>query len=173
MKKTILIAMGVAAALLAGSASATGGKRNFNVYADGFQEVPAAIFTTGSATLRLRDRGNRFEYRFRFRNLIGNIENSVGAHIHFGRPGINGGILAFVCGTNALTGPAQTPVCVSDGQGNGEIRGVISAEDILAVDEQGFPANDLNAFRSAVRARAVYLNVHTDAFPAGEIRGDF
>jgi len=173
MKKTILIAMSLATALVAGSAIANDGKRNFNVRADGFQEVPVAIFTTGRATLRLRDQGDHFVYRLRFRNLIGNIENSLGAHIHFGRPGINGGILAFVCGTNILSGPADTPLCISDGQGNGEVRGIISAEDILEVGAQGFPANDIDAFRQAVQAGAAYLNIHTDAFPAGEIRGDF
>ncbi|MEO0438075.1 MAG: CHRD domain-containing protein [Pseudomonadota bacterium] len=146
---------------------------DLDVLADGFQEVPAALFTPGTAELRLRDRGDSIRYRFTFRDLTGNIENSVGAHIHFGRPGINGGIITFVCGTVALPGPAGTPPCFSDGLGNGRVRGSITAETILGIPGQGFPANDLNAFREAVEARAVYLNVHTDAFPSGEVRGDF
>ena len=173
MKKRMLVTVSVVAALLAGSAMADGRTRTFNVDADGFQEVPAAIFTTGLASLSLRDRGDRFEYTFSFKGLTGNIENSVGAHIHFGRPGVNGGIIAFICGTSTSTGPAETPACISDGQGNGLVVGTIRAEDILEVSDQGFPANDLDAFREAVQARATYLNVHTDTFPSGEIRGDF
>jgi len=48
----------------------------------------------------------------------------------------------------------------------------ISDSEILALDAQGFPGNDLDALRKIIRTGSVYLNVHTDAFPAGEVRGD-
>lgn len=163
----------MAASLLSASVSADDNdKRRFIFNADGFQEVPATTFKPGSARVRFRVRDDRIEFRFRFRDLIGNIEDAVGAHIHFGRPEINGGIMAFICGTEALPGPAGTPACISDGDGNGLIRGVITAESILGIPDQGVPAGDLDAFAEVLNAGAAYLNVHTDAFPAGEVRGN-
>jgi hypothetical protein len=144
-----------------------------SIRADGFQEVPTAVFTDGTAELRLLDRGrNGIVFDFKFNNLQGEIANSVGAHIHFGRRGVTGGIAVFLCGTSQLSGPAGTPSCVSDGRGNGRIHGVIDQTDVLAIDGQGFPGQDLDALRRIIRSGSVYLNVHTDAFPAGEVRGD-
>ncbi len=174
MKKKLFTAVGLTAALLATAVTADDDNRRvFRVSADGFQETPAAVFTTGNARLRLVDRGNHFDFRLRFRNLVGNIENGAGAHIHFGRTGLNGGIMAFICGTQSVPGPVGTLSCVSDGNGNGVIEGSITEDDILAIGNQGFPGQDLEAFRTAVRNGAAYLNIHSDAFPAGEIRGDF
>lgn len=166
---TLALAIGVAAPALATNSSI-----GFVVIrGDGFQEVPTAVFTHGTAKLWLLDRGSDgIQFDFRFRNLEGDIANSVGAHIHFGRPGITGGIAAFVCGTVALPGPPGTPECTSDGHGNGRIHGTITDADVLALDAQGFPGNDLDALRKIIRTGSVYLNVHTDAFPAGEVRGD-
>lgn len=142
--------------------------------ADGFQETPAAIFTTGKAFIRLVDKGeDGIEYFFDFHNLQGDIEMSAGAHIHFGRPGVNGGIIAFICGTEAVPGPPDTPLCFSDGNGNGSIHGIITAQDILPIEDQNFPGQSLSALRYAVLKGSAYLNVHTDAFPSGEIRGNF
>ena len=142
------------------------------VAADGFQETPAAVLTEGRAQLALRDRGRLgIEFLLRYRELEGDITQSVGAHLHFGRTGSSGGIVAFLCGTDLVAGPPGTPECTDDGQGNGTIRGVIGHADVLAVEDQGFPAGDLGALRRAIRAGAVYLNIHTDAFPSGEVRG--
>jgi hypothetical protein len=48
---------------------------------------------------------------------------------------------------------------------------VIDATKVLALVNQGFPAGDLEALLAALRAGAIYVNVHTAAFTAGEIRG--
>lgn len=174
MRNKLIIALGLAASLLSASVYADDDdeRHSFRFDADGFQEVPQALFTPGEARVRFRVREDQIVYRFRFRRLVGDIENSVGAHIHFGRPGINGGILAFICGTDALPGPAGTPACISNGDGSGFIEGVITAESILGIAGQGFPGGDLHAFIDVLNAGAAYLNVHTDAFPSGEVRGN-
>ena len=138
---------------------------------DGFQEVPAAIFTSGVGSVRLTRNGDGFDYELRYARLEGDITQSVGVHIHFGRPGVNGGITAFLCEGAGLAAPIGTPLCIDNGTGAGVVKGRITAESILAVDGQGFPAGDLDAFNTIIRNRAAYVNLHTTAFPSGEIRG--
>ena len=176
MFKKVFILCGLLMSVIAFSSESTVStafKRISYTLADGFQETPAAIFTTGRAALILIDRGDEgIEYIFRFNDLQGDIEQSVGAHIHFGRPGINGGIMVFICGTAAVAGPPGTPECLSDGQGSGTVSGLIIPDSVLPIADQNFPGQDLDALRRAIRSGSAYLNVHTDAFPTGEIRGN-
>jgi hypothetical protein len=49
--------------------------------------------------------------------------------------------------------------------------GTVSPADILAIPAQNFAAGDFNAVVAAIRAGVAYANMHTAAFPMGEIRG--
>lgn len=88
--------------------------------------------------------------------------DAFAAHIHFGHPTDNGGILVFLCGGN------DKPACALRG---GTVRGTIRAADVLAIPEQGVAAGDGSALLRIIRAGLAYVNVHTQNFPDGEIRG--
>jgi hypothetical protein len=53
------------------------------------------------------------------------------------------------------------------------VTGTLTAVDVLATTNpaQGVAAGEFAEFVQALRAEAAYVNVHTGAFGAGEIRG--
>src|SRR5258707_645456 len=72
------------------------------------------------------------------------------SHIHRGAAGVNGPVII-----NFATDPTQIP--------NGRTKGTISVATL--------PGADLIALASAATASGYYVNVHSDAFGGGEIRG--
>jgi hypothetical protein len=93
------------------------------------------------------------------RNLTGTF---AAAHFHCGRPGENGPV-AF-----GLTNPGPLEF---DGQ---RIRGRLTNADFTGEDCSqvvGRPVNNIAALAFAMRDGLIYANVHSDVFPAGEIRG--
>jgi CHRD domain-containing protein len=111
----------------------------------------------GSFTAKLED-NNTLSYTLKFSNLEG--KPSV-AHIHFGQPLVSGGVIAFLCGEGGK--PACTP--------DQEISGTISPPDIVGPQEQGIAPGEFEEVLRAIRAGTTYVNVHSDKFPKGEIRG--
>jgi hypothetical protein len=89
------------------------------------------------------------------------------AHIHFGKEHVAGGIIAFLC-TNLGNGPAGTPACPAN---SGTVTGTITAASVEAILKQNVSAGDFDALEDALTSNTAYANVHTTAFPAGEIRG--
>jgi CHRD domain len=88
------------------------------------------------------------------------------AHIHLGQKGVNGGIMAFLC-NNTPAGPQPRP-CPA---GPATVEGTITAADILPLATQQVAAGALDEFTRALRNGTAYVNLHTTASPAGEIRG--
>lgn len=126
----------------------------FRAFLRGREEVPLVLtLATGTAVFQVsRDRKT-----IRFRLVIRNISGVTQAHIHLGRRGINGPIVAF------LFGPSKFGISVR----KGVIRGVINAADLVG-PLKGKPLTKLiNEF---LRGNA-YVNVHTIQNPDGEIRG--
>lgn len=124
----------------------------------GFSQVPPVLSpATGRFVARLSE--DAIEYELTYRNLS---SDAFAAHIHFGHPTDNGGILVFLCGGN------DKPACPLRG---GTVRGTIRAADVLAIPEQGVAAGDGSALLRIIRAGLAYVNVHTQNFPDGEIRG--
>ena len=127
----------------------------------GFAEVPA-ISTTGAGKLRLSiDKTNTtITYEMSYSGLSGAPD---AAHLHLGQAGVSGGVIAALCG-------APKPACPSGTSGT--VSGTIVAADIVGPTTQGIagPADWAEVLR-AIRAGVVYGNVHTAAYPAGEIRG--
>jgi hypothetical protein len=124
----------------------------------GFQEVPA-ILSNGRGEFRAIIRGDSsIIFELSYSGLSSAV---LFAHVHFGQPGVNGGILFFLCpGGSRNFCPAS-----------GRISGRITAADILAVPEQGIQAGDLAGVIRLIRQGITYANVHTENFPTGEIRG--
>lgn len=86
------------------------------------------------------------------------------AHFHCNRPGANGPV-AF--------GLVEPGPLVFDGR---RVRGVLTNADVGGADCAAVPfverpVNNIAALAFAMRDGLIYLNVHTDLFPGGEIRG--
>lgn len=155
---------------LASPAFAGGARKTASAKIDGFQNVPMALFTTGEGRVWLRKRANRIYFLLRYKNLEGDITASAGAHIHFGQPGLDGGVLAFLC-EGAGGAPPGTPSCTDDGTGTGAVSGYIYDEDVLPVEAQKFPGGSVDDLWRVIQGRGAYINVHTSEYPTGEIRG--
>lgn len=129
-----------------------------------YEEVPA-LSTPGSGDFvaTINAAGTEMNYQLRFSNLQGKVLQS---HIHFGQKAVNGGIMIFLC-SNLGNGPAGTQACPADG---GTISGVIQAANVTG-NAQGIAPGELFEIIQGLRGGVTYVNVHTDLFPGGEIRG--
>lgn len=127
---------------------------------NGFHEVPS-ISTKGKGefSARISGDGTSISFSLKYSDLTG---VPTAAHIHFGQRGVNGGILAFLCGGGSKPACPATPATVE---------GTIAAADILAIAPQGVAAGDLAAALRAIRSGSTYTNVHSSVFGSGEIRG--
>lgn len=165
MKKLIIVVSVVVLVVgVMGVAAANGdSQRNaFKARLGGYQEVPS-ISTTGNGELRLKvnPAGTEIAYTLTYSGLGGAAST---ADIHFAQSGVNGGILAYLCGG---TKPA-CPVALA-----GTVTGTIFPADIQAIPLQGIAAAAAgwpSALR-AIRAGVTYADVHTAGFTGGEIRG--
>jgi hypothetical protein len=152
-----LVAVLVASAALAGGGKGNGGKARLN----GYNEVPATISTTGEGSFRARIRSDGIHYTLRYEDLEA---DALFAHIHFGQQHVatGGNIIAFLCGGG------DKPACPAR---EGTVEGVIDAADVIGPAAQGIEAGSLSEAVRALRKGAVYVNVHSTRWPAGEIRG--
>ena len=62
---------------------------------DSFQEAPLTLATTGRGSFRIRVRSDGLHYKLSYSGVESNVTQ---AHIHLGRTGLAGGIIAFLCG---------------------------------------------------------------------------
>lgn len=163
-----LVAVITATTLLlgvAGVAIANGdsNRNSFKARLTGYQEVPA-INTAGEGSLKasVNSAGTVLTYTLTYTGLSG---PAGAAHIHFAQPGVNGGVVLWLCGGGGK------PACPAAGV---SITGTVNAGDAVAlpgVAAQGMAAGDLTSVLRAMRAGVTYANVHTAAFGGGEIRG--
>ena len=139
--------------------------QSFRADLRGFGEVPS-ISTSGEgrfeADLNLQD--GSLEYTLRYSGLESAVTQ---AHIHFSQAATNGAIVVFLC-SNLQGAPTGTQPCPT---GDGEISGVIAADDVLGVADQGLDPGAFNQLLQAMFDRATYANVHTEGHVTGEIRG--
>jgi hypothetical protein len=130
-----------------------------------FQENATLVTTgTGSFTAELDD--NVVRYTLTYSGLEGGAVTQ--AHLHVGRRAVNGGISAWLCGSATNPGPAGTPACP---QPAGTVSGEIRAAQIIGPAGQGIAPMEFADFLAALRAGALYANVHTTTYGGGEIRG--
>lgn len=136
----------------------------------GYQEVPA-ISSPGSGEFRARidrDAGTIF-YELEFGGLQGTVTQS---HIHFGQHGVNGGISVWLCQSATNPAPAavaaSVPTCPATG---GIVNGTLMSSSVIGPVGQLIAAGEFDELVAAIRAGVTYVNVHTTAVPAGEIRG--
>ena len=151
-----------------------------HAHCDGYQVVSSQS-TNGSATFHARvDRVNkRIDYELSYSNLEGDI---IQSHIHFNRPGFNGGIVLFLCTNAGNTPKSATPAPLCPGTRDGSVKGTLQAGDVVYIPfgnqfppppagTQGISPGDFDAVARAIDAGATYVVVHTKAVPSGELRG--
>ena len=177
MKKLLILGALAATALatvVATNALAGGGGPHgrFAAFLTGYEEIIPATATTpeggavsttglGRFDARLRENPLRLDYRLAWRNLEGT--DVLAAHIHFGQRRTVGGVSAFLCGGGGK------PAC-PDG-GSGTVEGTVNIADVIGPVPQGIEAGRLDELLRAMVVGATYVNVHTNKWPAGEIRG--
>lgn len=148
----------------------TQGFKNIKEILIGYEEVPS-VSTTGNGQFNARIKNeNEVEYTLTYSDLEGAVQQ---AHIHLGQAGVNGGISVFLC-TNLGNGPVGIQPCPAP---PATITGTIVAADVSpnipatqAARNQGLNTGEFDEFLAALRAGALYVNVHSTTWPGGEIR---
>src|SRR5229473_3070681 len=167
--KTSLFSLGLAAAMLIAAPSAQATLIHFHFNLSGANEVPATpTLGTGEVDLNLDTTAQTLAGNIVFSGLTG---ITTAAHIHCCLPS------PFVTGVNvgvATLLPAFPgfPIGVMSGTDNFLLHlDSASAYNPAFVTAQGGLANAEAAFIAGLIAGETYLNIHTNVFPGGEIRG--
>jgi hypothetical protein len=126
----------------------------------GYEETPSTLSSPGRGEFRATiDEGNsEITYELTFSGLTA----VSAAHIHLGQRATTGGVSAFLCGGG---GQAACPTSA------GTVTGTIRPANVIGPASQGIAPGEWNELVAAMRAGYTYANVHTAAFPGGEIRG--
>lgn len=127
--------------------------KNFRAHLSGDEEVPANDSrATGEAIFRITQEGSLY-----YKVTVANIENVRMAHIHMAPAGQNGGVIAWLY-------PKGPPPQIIEGRFQG-----VLAEGTITEDDIG--DRTFEEFIEAIEAGNTYVNVHTNQYPGGEIRG--
>jgi hypothetical protein len=139
--------------------------KSFRATLTGYEEVPAlSTAASGSFRASLNRAGTQLSWTLTYRNFATPVQL---AHVHFGQKGVNGGVSAFFC-SNLPGAPPGTQACPAR---SARLSGTVRAQDVVGPAGQGIGPGELSELVSAMRAGVTYVNVHSDAFPNGEIRG--
>jgi hypothetical protein len=127
--------------------------KNYGAKLAGANEVPAVMSNgNGIAKFSFSNDGNSASFHV---NVSG-LEDVRFAHLHFAKAGANGGVV-YTLRMDKVVGP------VSGIYAKGEISAMKLSGQLLG--------GDLFILREAFRTGNAYVNVHTDKFPGGELRG--
>ena len=148
----------LAASMLAASAAYSQTER-FSASLFGANEVPP-INTDGIADFEMTIEPGAITFSLNFSDLSSPL---AVAHLHFGVPKVNGGVMIFLCGGG---GQPDCPATTS-----GTITGTITAANVVGPEAQGVAPGDLDTALEIVRDGLSYANMHTANFGSGEIRG--
>lgn len=153
----VLVVVVVMALAATAAAAPPDGARVFQAKLSGGEEVPANDSDAhGIAMFRLSRDGTSIEYTL----VVNNLENTLQSHIHIGPAGVNGPVVVF------LYPEGGPPPQLIEGSFSGKLAsGTITEEDIILAGQT------FESLLEAMRTGNAYVNVHTTAFPGGEIRG--
>jgi len=131
---------------------------HFRAHLSGAQEVPPVeTLSRGQAIFRLSRDGNELHFKL----IVANLHDVRMAHIHLAQAGENGPVVAWLY-------PGGPPPVEIPGRFSGVLaEGTITAADLVG-PLAGMTLEDL---ADAMQAGDTYVNVHTTAYPGGEIRG--
>lgn len=131
------------------------------------QENPALAGPgKGRIVLDIDEREGEIDYELSYEGLVDVLQ----AHIHFEKPGLNGGVMLWLCKTAANPGPtpATTPDCPV---GGGTVSGTLLSSDVRGIATQKLTAGDFASAVAQIRNGLAYANVHTAVNTGGQIRG--
>lgn len=153
MKKLQLLLFVVLSTMLTVSAGFAA-EKSFKADLSGSDEVPGVKSPAkGEAEFTVSDDGKVLSYTL----VVRDIENPTVAHIHLGKSGINGQPVASI-----YNGPKR----------EGKVRGNISQASLTDTDLKGdLKGKSIKELVALIKSGDAYVNVHTDANPDGEIRG--
>lgn len=152
-----VLALGLLMALMFSVSAAQ--DKNFTAHLTGGTENPPND-SAGQGQVKLKVDGDQIHFKL----ITANLDGITQAHIHCGGPDVNGPVVVFLFGLEAagvdnngvlnsgsfaagdFTPPANRPACA----------------DITTIDH----------LVDAIASGEAYANVHTLAFPPGEIRGN-
>ena len=138
-------------------------KRTFTAHLTSANEVTTNEIVSGGqgqAIFKLAKDGQSIDYKL----IVANIDGVTQAHIHCGAAGVNGSVVVFLYGFNAegttvngeLASGTITPAnLIPRADSNSCVGGLMTWDDLIERMQNG----------------TVYVNVHTLAYPPGEIRG--
>jgi hypothetical protein len=161
-------------AMVVGLVAADKDKDTIRTRLSGLEETAATINTpaSGEFTATISEDGTSIKYVETYRDLASTITQS---HIHYGRPGLTGQIVLFLC-TNLTppVGPPKPQACPTASPAT--ISGTLTEADVIASPVMGGQGIDAGAagfaeMVKAIRTGSAYVNVHTINHPSGEIRG--
>jgi CHRD domain len=167
MRRSALIAAALAAASIVALPSAALAE-TLHVQLTSYEEVPA-LSTTAGGEFRafIDDAAGTIRYQLSYSGLTGDVAM---AHIHFGQLSVNGGISVWLCQTADFVDPTGlAPPCVQ----SGTVTGLLTQANVVGPAGQGIPPTQFAEVVAAIRAGVAYVNVHSDVFRGGEIRGQF
>jgi hypothetical protein len=149
IRRSVLLA---ALALVACEGNNPDSTERFEADLSGAFEVPA-VTATSTGAARFAVRGSSLDYTLDVQNVTG----AIAAHIHTGAVGANGPPVVFLF-QQAAPG-ANVPA------------GALAAGSVDAGDMIASAGVSYDSMLSLIRSGNAYVNVHTVAHPAGEIRG--
>jgi hypothetical protein len=151
--RRLLVAAAAAGLLLSGLACKNT-VRSFSATLIGAEVVPAVTTdATGAAIANLDAADTEVGYKV----TVTNISNATSCHIHLAPAGQSGEVIA-----NLFVGPKKA----------GPFTGTLCEGSLRVADLKGpLAGRTMEAMISALRAGSTYVQVRTDSFPAGEIRG--
>jgi len=165
MKKMLSALIGLAAVLVlphvAYGDDNGGNSLRIRIGLSGAQEVPGVITNT-TGTLRLDFDPGLSEARFRL--MVNDGIGVTQAHLHCARAGANGPVVVFLFGF--APGGVNVDGVLSTG--------TLTNTEFLGADctgTTGRPINNIASLALAARDGLIYVNVHTNLNPAGEVRG--
>jgi hypothetical protein len=160
-KRLALAAVGIM--FFAGSHAVAdhGHEKKFRARLDGGHETPSiSTNATGEFHATLNSAGDELSYELTYSGLEGG--NTLFAHVHLGQTNVAGGVMFFLCGGGGK------PACPN---GQATVTGTVNAANVIGPGGQGISAGQFDEVIRAMRDGLSYANVHTTAFPTGEIRG--
>jgi hypothetical protein len=130
------------------------GHGSFKAKLTGKAEVPPVMVkSSGEAYFKLSKDGKKLDYRIKVKN----IENTWAAHIHKGKKGENGEVVVVL-----FSGPKK----------EGKFSGVLAKGAIMDKDLSGpLAGKTVGDLVKLIKEGDAYVNVHTDKYKDGEIRG--
>jgi hypothetical protein len=144
----------VFAMCVAGSAFAGG--NNFSATLSGAQELPEVVTpATGKIKAKFDKGFTEVTVDLEIKNLVGSL---TGAHLHCARPAVNGPVVIGLISPGPLS---------FDGK---RIRGTLTNADFTGA-VCSVPVTNIVALAFAMQNGLIYVNVHSDFSPTGEIRG--